>query len=95
MEEEALHQVNTQLLHRLELLGALDALGNDLRSVIVRELHHRLDEVLLDEVRIDAVDQRDVELDVVRLQIRDRSKTRVAAARVIDGESKAHLAKGP
>ena len=68
VQEEPLHEMNAEVLHGLELLGVLDALGDHHRTVIVRELHHRLDEILLDEVRLDAVDQRDVELDEVRLE---------------------------
>src|SRR3954470_20778585 len=52
VEEEALHEVDAQLLHSLELFRPLHALGDHHRAVIVRELHHRLDEILLDEVRI-------------------------------------------
>src|SRR5690242_13752148 len=69
MEEEPLNQVDAKLLHGLELLRPLHAFGDHHRAVIVRELHHRLHEILLDEVRIDAIDERDVELDVVRLEI--------------------------
>ena len=57
VQEEPLHQMHSELLDRGELLGALHAFSNHLRAVIVRELHHRLDEILLDEVRIDAVDE--------------------------------------
>ena len=65
----------------------------DHRAVIVREPHHRLHEILLDEIRVDRVDQRDVELDEVRLEVGDRSQAGVAAAGVVDGEAKAALAK--
>ena len=85
--------MHAELLHRLELLGALDAFGDHHRAVIVREPHHRLDEILLDEVRVDRVDQRDVELDEVRLEVGDRAEARVAAARVVDGEAEAALAE--
>ena len=61
--------------------------------MVVRELHHRLDEILLDEVRVDRVDQRDVELDEVRLEVGDRAESGVAAARVVDGEAEAALAE--
>src|SRR6185503_1255585 len=82
-----------EILHRLELLRALDALGDHHRAVIVRELHHRLDEVLLDEVRIDRVDERDVELDEIRLEVGDGSESRIAGTRVVDGETEAALAE--
>ena len=95
VQEKSLHQMHAEVLHRLELLGALDALGDHLRAVIVREPHHRRDEILLDEIRIDRVDQRDVELDEVRLEVGDRAEARVAAARVVDGEAKAALAEEP
>src|SRR6185312_15923052 len=51
------------------------------------------DEILLDEIRVDRVDERDVELDEVRLQVRDRAQSGVATPRVVDGEAKAALAE--
>jgi hypothetical protein len=93
MQEEALHQMHAKVLHRLELLRALDALGDHHGAVIVREAHHRLHQVLLDEVGIDGVDQGDVELDKIRLEVRDRSQAGVPTARVVDGKAKAALAK--
>ena len=93
VQEESLHQMHAELLHRLEFLGALDALGDHLRAVVVREPHHRLDEILLDEIRVDRVDQRDVELDEVRLEVGDRAEAGVAAARVVDREAEAALAE--
>src|ERR1041385_1617056 len=93
VQEEALHEVDAQFFYSLELLGTLDAFGDHHRTVIVRELHHRLDEILLDEIRVDRVDERDVELDEVGLEIRDRAETGVAAARVVDGETEAAFAK--
>jgi hypothetical protein len=47
----------------------------DLRAVLVGEAHHRLDQILLDEVLVDAVDERHVELDEIGLEIGDRSET--------------------
>ena len=92
MEEEALHEMHAQSLHRLVLLGALDPLGDDFRALVVREADHRLHQILLDEVRVDAVDQRDVELDEIRLEVRDGAQAGVPAARVVDGEAIAALA---
>src|SRR5437868_3113374 len=85
--------MDTQLLHRRELLGALDALGDHHGAVIVRELHHRLDEILLDEVRVDAVNERNIELDEVRLEVGDRPESRIATPRVVDGEAEAAVAE--
>src|SRR5678816_4443987 len=56
MQEESLHEMHTELLHRLVLLRALDSLGDYFRVLIVCKTHHRLYEILLDEVRVDAVD---------------------------------------
>src|SRR4051794_9214979 len=47
MQKEALHQMHAQLLHRLELLGALDSLRDHHRVVVVDEANHCLHEVLL------------------------------------------------
>src|SRR5690349_14309587 len=74
MQEEPLHKMNTELLHRLILFRTLDSLRDDLRVLIIRKPHHRLDEILLDEVRVDAVDQRNVELDEIRLEVRNRAE---------------------
>src|SRR5688572_25961688 len=93
MKEESLNQVGPQLLHRLVLLGELYSLGDHLRALIVRETHHRLHEVLLDEILVDAVDEGDVELDEVRLQVCDRAKAGIAASRVVDGEAVAAVAE--
>ena len=95
MQEEALHEMHAELLHRLELLGALNALRDHHRLVVIRELHHRLDQILLDEVGVDAIDQRDVQLDVVRLEVRDRPESRVAAAGIVNGKPKARLPERP
>src|SRR5262245_21573368 len=93
VQEEPLHEMDAEVLHRLEFFGAFDAFGDHHRAVIVRELHHRLDEILLDEVGVDGVDQRDIELDEIRLEIRDRSETGVTAPRVVDRETEAALAE--
>src|SRR5262245_15711546 len=86
--------MHAKISYGFEFFGALDAFGNHLRAVVVRELHHRLDEILLDEVRIDTVDQRDVELDEVRLEVGNRAQSGVAAAGIVDRESEPNLAKG-
>src|SRR5947208_1954075 len=93
VQEESLYEVHAQLLDGLELLGALDAFSDHHRAVVVGESNHRRDEILLDEVRIDRVDQRDVELDEVRLEVGDRAQAGIAAARVVDGETETALAK--
>src|SRR5689334_19033740 len=93
MQEKALHEVHAQPLHRLVLLRSLNAFGNHLRALIVRESHHRLDEVLLDEVRVDAVDERDVELDEVGLEVRDGTETGIAAPGVVHREAVPTLAE--
>src|SRR4051812_12367453 len=93
MQEEALNQVNAELLHRLELLGTLHTFGDHHRAVIVREANHRLDEILLDEVRVDGVYERDVELDEIGLEVRDRAQPSVAAPRIVHREAKALLSE--
>src|SRR5258705_11628378 len=69
------------------------AFGDHHRAVLVGEANHRLHQILLDEVLVDAVDERHIELDEVRLEIRNRAKTRVAASRVVDGEAVPLVAK--
>src|SRR5262245_16339206 len=93
MQEKSLYEVNSELLHRLELLGALDAFGDHLGSMVVGEIHHRRDQILFDEIRIDRVDERHVELDEVRLEVGDRSQPGVATSRVVDGEAEATFAE--
>src|SRR6476469_7436349 len=94
MEQKSLYQRHTDALDRLQLLAALDSFGDDHCALLLREAHHRLDQILLDEVRVDGVDERDVELDEIRLEVGDRAESGVAASRVIDGEAEAALAKG-
>ena len=74
MEKEALRVVHTQLFHRLELFLPLHPFSNDLRPLAIREVDHGLDQVLLQEVRVDVRNQRDVQLDVVGRQVRDGSE---------------------
>ena len=71
MQVEALNEMDTQLLHRLVFLRSLDALGDHHRILVVAEADHFFDETLLDEIHVDAVDQRDIELDEVGLEVGD------------------------
>ena len=57
MQEESLHEMHAELLDRLVLLCPLDTLGDHFRLLIVGEAHHRLHQILLDEVGVDAVDE--------------------------------------
>src|SRR5205814_8220331 len=93
VQKESLHEMNAKLFHGLVLFGTLDALGNHFRILVVRETHHRLDEILLDEVRVDAIDQRDIQLDEIRLEVGDRSESGVTAPCIIDRESISAIAK--
>src|SRR5688572_24774687 len=93
MQVEALHQVNAKLLHRLVFFSRLDAFRDHLRVVLVGKPDHLLDETLLDEIHVDAVDERDVELDEIRLEVGDRSESRITASRVVDRKPVAPIAK--
>src|SRR5260221_7215364 len=94
MEEESLHEMHAELLHRLELLRPFHTFRDHHRAMVVGETDHRLHEVLLDEVRVDAGDERDVELDEVRLEVGDRAESGVAAPGVVHGEAEPLLAEG-
>ena len=61
--------------------------------MLIGEAHHRLHQILLDEILIDAVDQRHIELDEVGLEIGDRAQSGVAAPGVVDGESVTFVAE--
>jgi len=86
--------MHAQPLHRLVLLGALDTLRDHLGTLIVGEAHHRLDQVLLDEVRVDAVDERNVELDEIGLEVRNGAQAGVPAPGVVDRKAIAAFAQG-
>ena len=93
MQEESLHEMHAEVAHRHEFLGAFDTLRDDHRAVVVRELHHRFHQILFDEVRVDRIDERDVQLDEVWLEVRDRAKAGVAAAGVVYCKAVTHLSE--
>src|SRR5215216_2487267 len=57
MQIESLHQVNAEMLHRLVLFSGLHSFCNHHRILVVSESNHFLDETLLDEILVDAVDE--------------------------------------
>src|SRR5207253_8306069 len=87
VDEKPLHEMYAERLHHVVFFLSLDTLGDHHRAVLVGKSHHRLDQVLLDEVLIDAIDQRHIELDEIRLEVGNRAKSGVTAAGVVDGES--------
>src|SRR4051812_45858875 len=93
VQEETLHEMHADRFHRLELFGALHTLGDHHRAMLVGEADHALDEILLDEVRVNRVDQRDVELDEIRLEVRNGAESGVAAAGVVHREPKSFIAE--
>ena len=77
------------VVEEVALAGGLDALGDDLHAGIVadpsmpRTIAWRVLQV------VDAADQRHVELDQVRLEIREQREPGVAGAEIVDGGEEA------
>ena len=78
---------------RVELLDALDALGDDPRVDARRELAQRLDDRGLRRVVVEVVHERAVDLDEVRVQRGDARERAVAGAGVVDGDERAARAQ--
>ena len=57
MEVESLHEMNAELLDRFVFFGGLDSFRDHHCVLVVSKSDHLLDETLLDEVDVDAVDQ--------------------------------------
>src|SRR5689334_24612861 len=87
VDEKSLHQMYAERFHHVVLFLPLHTLGDHHRAVLVGKSHHRLDQILLDEVLIDAVDERHIELDEVGLEVGDRAEARVPAAGIVDSKA--------
>jgi len=72
--------VDAERLYDLVFLFVFDSFRDHHRTLVIGKTNERGDEVLLDEVGVDSVDERYVELDEIRLQVRDGAETGVAAA---------------
>src|SRR4051794_1432615 len=92
-EEVALAEAGLQLAQRGELLGGLDALGDDLEVERAGEVDDHADEARFAPAGGQAVDERLGDLQRVqrqRMQVRQR---RVACAEVVEGDLHAELAQ--
>ena len=93
-EEVALAVAHAELRERLDLGGALDALRHDRRVDLLGERDQAGCQRLPRAVGLDAVDQRAVELDELRLEPQDVAQAREARAGVVDRDAHAELAHG-
>ena len=88
-EEPPLAEHHAQVEQRRQLGLRLDPLCDHLGSDLLRKVDQRLQQAALDQVAVDVADQRDVELQVVGLDLHQGLQARVAGAHVVDGDPEA------
>ena len=93
-EEEALSVAHAEVGERLDLPRALDALGDDRGVDLLGERDQACRQRLAGAVGLDAVDQRPVELDELRLEPEDVAQAGEPGARIVDRDARAELAYG-
>ena len=93
-EVEALPEVDAEIGHRLELVDALDALGDDLAAVLVGAVDQRGHEPAARGRVLDAGGQRVVDLDDVGAQLLEELQRLGAAGHVVERDEGAALAVG-
>ena len=86
-EIKALPPAHAEALERVELLGCLDALGDDHLAGVAAKGDERSGERSPNRIGVDGASELDVELDDVRTQSKDLLKAGVASAGVVDRDS--------
>src|SRR5262249_56600159 len=92
-EVEPLSVTRAAVPHHGELLGVLDTLGDHHSLHGPRHRAERPQQVLLDTVPVDVSNQRAVELDEIRLHLRDALEAGRGPAYVVDGDPEAARAQ--
>src|SRR3954470_6457130 len=90
---EALAERDVEVDQRLQLLVALDPLGDHRRAALLRERDQAGRQRLARAVVVDRVDQRAVELDEVGVEPEDVAQAREAGAGVVDRQADAAVAQ--
>jgi hypothetical protein len=91
-KQASLEQVTTKLDQYVALLGALDSFGDDLLAHVVTQIDHRAHDLALGRSLVDVAHERHVELDELRLELREASKPSIACAQVVERNPEAKLA---
>ena len=88
-EQPALAEVDLGGAQHLELLGPLDALGDDARADLAGERHGRAQHGLAGGVEVDVGDHAAAQLEEVGADLGDVLERREAGAGVVDGDQRA------
>jgi hypothetical protein len=91
-DEPALPARDPQVLHELEVLAALDSLGDDARPARLRDVLDRPQELQLHRIARDARDEMLVRLHELGLELRPQAQAREALAQVVDRDAETHAA---
>src|SRR6187402_3839235 len=88
-EQVALEQIAAEVHDRLPFFHYFHALGDDRFAHVVAKLNHRAHDLALHVVFMDAANERHVELDEFRFQLREAGQPRIAGAEVIERDPEA------
>ena len=92
--EVALAPLHAEVLQRLHLLPRLDALRDHRRPEALAHVEDRLDDLLAHLLLVHVAHERDVDLQVRRLEDGHRLEPRVAGPHVVDREGEAEVGEG-
>ena len=86
-QQKALTEVHSCSLDQHQLPGSLDALGHHLGAHVLAQPDHRFQQQELTRALLDAGDQLAIQLDDIRIEIRDVLDVGEAGAKIIDGQA--------
>ena len=89
----ALGQVHATASHRLHFRSRLDTWRDDLALQALRHGRYGPGHFLLQQVPVDAVDQRRVDLDIGRPQLVDQFQGGITGAGVVQGQAESQRAQ--
>lgn len=77
--------MNARIEQEITLCRGLDAFGDHLDAHLVAQADQMLDDGLAGRVLVDLPDQIHIDLDQVRLEIRQQLQPRIAGPEIVDG----------